>query len=104
MEQNEEAPEGEKQLLVKAHKDLADAAEKAFELNPTEETKERALMARGISDFASGIVENTHRKVPFDPQKAKQANLDVANRVNAMSEQKQSVANYMKVLKEDDNG
>lgn len=99
-----EAPDGEKQLFVKAHKDLADAAEKAFELNPTEETKERALMARGISDFASFMAEHTNRKAPYDVNKAKQANMNTAKRVDAMSEQKQSVANYMKLLKEDDNG
>ena len=104
LEGDEKAPEGEKQLAVKAHKDLAEAAEKAFELNPTEETKERALMARGISDWVNFIAERTNRKAPFDSKKAKQANMNTANRVNAMSEQKQSVANYMKLLKEDDNG
>ena len=104
LESDEEAPEGEKRLSVKAHKDLAEAAEKAFELNPTEQTKERALMARGLSDMASSIAEMTNKTAPYDPKKAKQANLDVVNRVNAMSEQKQSVANYMKLLKEDDNG
>lgn len=57
-----------------------------------------------MSDITSGIAENKLKIVPYDPQKAKQANLDVAKRVNAMSEQKQSVANYMKLLKEDDNG
>lgn len=103
-ESNEEASDDEKQLAIKAHKDLAEAAEKAFELNPTEETKERALTARALSDMASFIAEKTHRTAPFDTNKAKQANLNVANRVNAMSEQKQSVANYMKLLKEDDNG
>ena len=57
-----------------------------------------------MSDITSGIAEGKLKIVPYDPQKAKQANLNVANRVNAMSEQKQSVANYMKLLKEDDNG
>ena len=104
LEGDEEAGDGQKRLSIKAHKDLAEAAEKAFELNPTEETKERAIMARSLSDMASFIAESTNRKAPYDPQKAKQANLNVANRVNAMSEQKQSVANYMKLLKEDDNG
>ena len=57
-----------------------------------------------MSDITSGIAENKLKITPYDPQKAKQANMNVANRVNAMSEQKQSVANYMKLLKEDDNG
>ena len=54
--------------------------------------------------MTSGIAEGKHRIVNYDHQRAKQANLDVVKRVNAMSEQKQSVANYMKLLKEDDNG
>lgn len=57
-----------------------------------------------MSDIASGIAENKLKIVPYDTNKAKQANLDVVKRVDAMSEQKQSVANYMKLLKEDDNG
>ena len=104
LDSDEEASEGEKQLSIKAHKDLAESAERAFELNPTEQTKERALIARGLSDMASFLAEMTDKTAPYDPQKAKQANLNVAKRVNAMSEQKQSVANYMKLLKEDDNG
>ena len=57
-----------------------------------------------MSDITSGIAEGKLKMVPYDPQKAKQANMNTVNRVNAMSEQKQSVANYMKLLKEDDNG
>ena len=57
-----------------------------------------------MSDIYSGIAEGKLKIVPYDPKKAKQANLDVVKRVDAMSEQKQSVANYMKLLKEDDNG
>ena len=94
----------ERQLAASANKDYAEAAEKAFKLNPTESTKKRAIQARGISDITSWIAENKYRVAPFDAKKAKQANMNTANRVNAMSEQKQSVANYMKLLKEDDNG
>ena len=98
------ASPAEKRLTADAYKDLAEAAEKAFKLNPTEQTKKRAIHTRGISDITSGIAENKLKIVPYDPKKAKQANMNTANRVNAMSEQKQSVANYMKLLKEDDNG
>lgn len=101
---NSKASPAEKQLTANAYKDLAESAEKAFKLNPTELTKKRAIMARGISDITTGMAENKYKIVPVDLQKAKQANMDTAKRVNAMSEQKQSVANYMKLLKEDDNG
>ena len=101
---NSKASPAEKQLAASSSKDLAEAAEKAFKLNPTEQTKKRAIHTKGLSDMTSGIAEGKHRIVNYDHQRAKQANLDVANRVNAMSEQKQSVANYMKLLKEDDNG
>lgn len=101
---NSKASAAEKQLTANAYKDLAESTEKAFKLNPTELTKKRAIQARGMSDITGGIAENKLKIVPYDPQKAKQANLDVAKRVNTMSEQKQSVANYMKLLKEDNNG
>lgn len=101
---NSKASPAEKQLTASAYKDLAEATEKAFKLNPTEQAKKRAIHARGLSDITSGIAEGKLKIVPYDPQKAKQANVNVAKRVNAMSEQKQSVANYMKLLKEDDNG
>lgn len=101
---NSKASPAEKQLTANAYKDLAEAAEKAFKLNPTELTKKRAINARGMSNITTGIAENKYKIVPYDSNKAKQANMSTANRVNAMSEQKQSVANYMKLLKEDDNG
>lgn len=101
---NSKASAAEKQLAASSYKDLAESTEKAFKLNPTELTKKRAIQARGMSDITGGIAENKLKIVPYDPQKAKQANLDVAKRVNTMSEQKQSVANYMKLLKEDNNG
>lgn len=101
---NSKASPAEKQLTASAYKDLAEATEKAFKLNPTEQAKKRAIHARGLSDITSGIAEGKLKIVPYDPKKAKQANMSTANRVNAMSEQKQSVANYMKLLKEDDNG
>ena len=101
---NSKASPAEKQLAASSAKDLAEATEKAFKLNPVEWTKQRAIQTRGMSDITSGIAEGKLKIVPYDPQKAKQANMDVVKRVNAMSEQKQSVANYMKLLKEDDNG
>lgn len=101
---NSKASAAEKQLAASSYKDLAESTEKAFKLNPTELTKQRAIQARGMSDITGGIAEGKLKIVPFDANKAKQANLDVAKRVNTMSEQKQSVANYMKLLKEDDNG
>lgn len=101
---NSKASAAEKQLAASSSKDLAEAAEKAFKLNPAEWTKQRAIQTRGMSDITSGIAEGKLKITPYDANKAKQANLNVAKRVNAMSEQKQSVANYMKLLKEDDNG
>ena len=101
---NSKASPAEKQLTANAYKDLAEATEKAFKLNPTEQTKKRAIHARGLSDITTGVAKGKYRIVPYDPRKAKQANMNTASRVNAMSEQKQSVANYMKLLKEDDNG
>ena len=94
----------ERQLAASANKALAEAAANAFKLNPTELTKKRAIQARGISDITSWLAENKRRVAPFDANKAKQANMNTANRVNTMSEQKQSVANDMRLLKEDDNG
>lgn len=104
VEPNSKASAAEKQLAASSSKDLAEAAEKAFKLNPAEWTKQRAIQTRGMSDITSGIAEGKYRIVPYDHQKAKQANMNTVKRVNAMSEQKQSVANYMKLLKEDDNG
>ena len=104
MAPNSKASSQEKQLASNTFKEWAEANEKAFKLNPTEENRKRAAVTKGMSDLVTGIAENKYRIAPFDANKAKQANMNTANRVNAMSEQKQSVANYMKLLKEDDNG
>lgn len=94
----------ERELAASANKDYAEAAEKAFKLNPTELTKRRAIMARVSSDIASRLAENRYWIAPVDANKATQANMIAAKRVLAINEQKQSVANYMKLLKEDNNG
>ena len=110
---NSKASAAEKQLAASAHKDLAEAAEEAFKLNPTELTKKRAIQARGMSDITSGMAENKLKIVPYDGKeliKQKQANekamatkqAKVAQKTRTLEDiRNESVANYMKLLKED---
>lgn len=107
------ASAAEKQLAANSYKDLAESAEKAFKLNPTELTKKRAIQAKGMSDITGGMAENKLKIVPYDGKeliKQKQANEKAMATKQAKVIQKtrtledirnESVANYMKLLKED---
>lgn len=62
-----------------------------------------------VSGHNKDIIENNQvnlskRITSHDSIKAKDANMNMSKRVIAINEQKQSVANYMKLLKEDNNG
>ena len=86
------------------YKDSADAAKKLYKLDPTEENLTIATMASEMADIAQGfqgISDKMHKTVPYDTNKAKDANQKAADRVNAMSEQKESARRYMMLLKED---
>ena len=92
-----EASPAARNIAAEALKDTADATKNLYKLDPTK--KNLAIATR-----ASSMVETMQEKyktVPYDPNKAKDANKKAADRVNAMSEQKESAKRYMMLLKED---
>ena len=90
-----EASPAARNIATEALKDSADATKKLYKLDPTKENLARATRV-------SGMVETMQEKYkPYDQNKAKDANKKAADRVNAMSEQKESAKRYMMLLKED---
>ena len=67
-----------------------------------EKTKIRkAEVAKQVKESMEGLENNQYNIESFDLNKARKANKRAANRVNALSEQKQSAQRYMMLLKED---
>ena len=90
-----------KSLAAETSKDSAEAYKNLYKLDPTDKNLTMAIQSRGIADIAQGIVDKKYKIRPYDPNKAKEANQKAADRVNAMSEQKESAKRYMMLLKED---
>lgn len=90
-----------KSLAAESYKDSAEAYKNLYKLDPTEKN---LVMATGSSDMANlmqRFADKEYKIRPYDPNKAKEANQKAADRVNAMSEQKESAKRYMMLLKED---
>lgn len=92
-----EASPAAKNIATEALKDSADATKKLYKLDPTKENLARATRVSGMVE----TMQEKYKTVPYDPNKAKDANQKAADRVNAMSEQKESAKRYMMLLKED---
>ena len=92
-----EASPAAKNIATEALKDIADATKNLYKLDPTKENLARATRASGMVE----TMQKKYKTVPYDPNKAKDANQKAADRVNAMSEQKESAKRYMMLLKED---
>ena len=88
-------------IAVEAYKDTANALKNLYKLDPTEKNLARATK---VGDMLGTVQEVANKKLktePYNPNKAKEANQKAADRVNAMSEQKESAKRYMMLLKED---
>lgn len=81
------------QLAAKASDTQAEAFEKLFQLEPSSQHLLQASIARNRATKLSNRL--------YDTEVAREANKRAADRVNAMSEQKQSAQRYMMLLKED---
>ena len=92
-----EASPAARNIATEALKDTADATKKLYKLDPTKENLAKATKASGMVE----TMQEKYKTVPYDPNKAKDANKKAADRVNAMSEQKESAKRYMMLLKED---
>ena len=92
-----EASPAARNIATEALKDSADATKKLYKLDPTKENLARATKVSGMVE----TMQEKYKTVPYDPKKAKDANKKAADRVNAMSEQKESAKRYMMLLKED---
>ena len=92
-----EASPAAKNIATEALKDSADATKNLYKLDPTKENLARATKVSGMVE----TMQEKYKQVPYDTNKAKDANKKAADRVNAMSEQKESAKRYMMLLKED---
>ena len=92
-----EASPAAKNIATEALKDSADATKNLYKLDPTKENLARATKVSGMVE----TMQEKYKQVPYDTNKAKDANQKAADRVNAMSEQKESARRYMMLLKED---
>ena len=92
-----EASPAARNIATEALKDSADATKKLYKLDPTKENLARATKVSGMVE----TMQEKYKTVPYDQNKAKDANKKAADRVNAVSEQKESAKRYMMLLKED---
>ena len=88
-------------IAVEAYKDTADALKNLYKLDPTDKNLARATKVGDMLGTVQEVVNKKQKLVPYDTNKAKDANKKAADRVNAMSEQKESARRYMMLLKED---
>ena len=88
-------------LAAEAYKDNAEAYKNLYKLDPTEMNLAAATGSRDMADLMQRFADKEYKIKPYDPNKAKEANQKAADRVNAMSEQKESAKRYMMLLKED---
>lgn len=92
-----EASPAARNIATEALKDSADATKKLYKLDPTKENLARATKVSSMVE----TMQEKYKTEPYNPKKAKEANQKAADRVNAMSEQKESAKRYMMLLKED---
>lgn len=90
-----------KRLAAEAYKDSAEAYKNLYKLDPTEKNLAAAAGSRDMADLMQRFADKNYKIRPYDTNKAKDANQKAAERVNAMSEQKESAKRYMMLLKED---
>lgn len=90
-----------KSLAAEAYKDSAEAYKNLYKLDPTERNLAMATGSRDMADIMQRFADKEYKIRPYDTNKAKDANQKAAERVNAMSEQKESAKRYMMLLKED---
>lgn len=83
------------ELAAETARDSAEAYKNLFKSNPTEKNLNLAITSRRVANAAQSLTEH------YNVDKAIRANKRAADRVNAMSEQKQSAQRYMMLLKED---
>ena len=95
------ASQAAKDIAAEAQRDKAEAYKRLFKLDPTEQNLGKAIAAGDVANVMQGVADKKYTIKPHDPNKAKEANQRAADRVNAMSEQKQSAHRYMMLLKED---
>ena len=88
-----------KSLVAEAFKDSTEAYKNLYKLDPTEENLAKATNMSEVAETVQKIANEKYK--PYDTNKAKEANQKAADRVNAMSEQKESAKRYMMLLKED---
>lgn len=88
-------------LAAETAKEKAEAYKNLYKLDPTKENLGRATASGDVANVMQGIADKKYRIEPHNLDKAKEANKRAADRVNAMSEQKQSAQRYMMLLKED---
>lgn len=90
-----------KSLAAEAYKEKAEAYKNLYKLDPTKENLGRATVSGDVANIMQGVADKKYKIEPFNVDKAKDANKKAADRVNAMSEQKESARRYMMLLKED---
>ena len=90
-----------KSLVAEAFKDSSEAYKNLYKLNPTNENLAKATNMSEVAEVVQKIANKKYKTTPYDTNKAKDANKKAADRVNAMSEQKESAKRYMMLLKED---
>lgn len=95
------ASQAAKDIAAEAQIDKAEAYKRLFKLDPTEQNLGKAIAAGDVANVMQGVADKKYTIKPFNLNKAKEANQRAADRVNAMSEQKQSAKRYMMLLKED---
>ena len=98
---NSNASTAARSLAAEAYKDSAEAYKNLYKLDPTEKNLAAATGSRDMADLMQRFANKEYKIRPYDPNKAKEANQKAADRVNAMSEQKESAKRYMMLLKED---
>ena len=88
-------------IAVEEYKDTANALKNLYKLDPTDKNLARATKVGDMLRTVQEVANKKQKLVPYDTNKAKDANQKAADRVNAMSEQKESAKRYMMLLKED---
>ena len=95
------ASQAAKDIAAEAQRDKAEAYKRLFKLDPTKENLGKAIAAGDVANVMQGVADKKYKIEPHNLDKAKEANQKAADRVNAMSEQKESAKRYMMLLKED---
>ena len=88
-------------LVAEAFKDSTEAYKNLYKLDPTKENLDKTINFSRATEVVQELANKKLKTEPYNPNKAKEANQKAADRVNAMSEQKESAKRYMMLLKED---